>query len=156
VSGYIQTAGPPGSGFSRRAGMHRLMRLLAGAIQTTKPNAFLHNRVASVATLRRCSGSSRNAVRLRRNPHRRSSSPLCGRNSSSLCTLTWKPLPRGQQLNRNDLERLTPVRCSRRKSWPAQTRLFVQTCFMRSLKSEWRSQQRDTSPQNHPLRSLPR
>jgi hypothetical protein len=32
--------------------MHRLMRHLAGAIQTTKPNAFLHNRVASVATLR--------------------------------------------------------------------------------------------------------
>src|SRR5215469_7172955 len=43
----------------------------------TKPNTFPHNRVASVATLRWCSGSSRNAVRLpfglsvqlRRNPH---------------------------------------------------------------------------------------
>ena len=42
-----------------------------------KPNTFLHNRDASVATLRWCSGSSRNAVRnhpgfsvrLRRNPH---------------------------------------------------------------------------------------
>jgi hypothetical protein len=42
-----------------------------------KANTFLHNRVASVATLRWCSGSSRNAVRipsgmsvhLRRNPH---------------------------------------------------------------------------------------
>jgi hypothetical protein len=30
----------------------------------TKPNTLLHNRVASVATLRWCSGSSRNAVRL--------------------------------------------------------------------------------------------
>ena len=42
----------------------------------TKPNTFQHNREASVATLRWCSGSSRNAVRLpsgtsvqlRRNP----------------------------------------------------------------------------------------
>src|SRR5277367_5638064 len=30
----------------------------------TKPNTFEHNREASVATLRWCSGSSRNAVRL--------------------------------------------------------------------------------------------
>ena len=53
------------------------LRCASDRFLLTKPNTFPHNRVASVATLRWCSGSSRNAVRLpfgisvqlRRNPH---------------------------------------------------------------------------------------
>jgi hypothetical protein len=53
------------------------LRCAPDRFHLTKPNTFQHNREASVATLRWCSGSSRNAVRLpfgtgvqlRRNPH---------------------------------------------------------------------------------------
>src|SRR5215469_2600779 len=53
------------------------LRFAPDGFLLTKPNTLPHNRVASVATLRWCSGSSRNAVRLpfgisvqlRRNPH---------------------------------------------------------------------------------------
>ena len=53
------------------------LRCASDSFLLTKPNTFLHNRDASVATLRWCSGSSRNAVRTRsgicvqlhRNPH---------------------------------------------------------------------------------------
>ena len=41
-----------------------ILRFAPDRFLLTKPNAFPHNRVASVATLRWCSGSSRNAVRL--------------------------------------------------------------------------------------------
>src|SRR5215469_956547 len=52
------------------------LRFAPDGFLLTKPNTLPHNRVASVATLRWCSGSSRNAVRLpfgisvqlRRNP----------------------------------------------------------------------------------------
>src|SRR5579862_4242472 len=54
-----------------------LLRFAPDRFLLTKPNTLPHNRVASVATLRWCSGSSRNAVRLtfglsvqlHRNPH---------------------------------------------------------------------------------------
>src|SRR5579862_945582 len=54
-----------------------LLRFAPDRFLLTKPNTLPHNRVASVATLRWCSRSSRNAVRLpsgtsvqlRRNPH---------------------------------------------------------------------------------------
>jgi hypothetical protein len=54
-----------------------LPSLRSGQVFLDEGEHFLHNRVASVATLRWCSGSSRNAVRLRfgesvqlrRNPH---------------------------------------------------------------------------------------
>lgn len=56
-----------------------ILRFAPDTFLLTKPNTLSHNRVASVATLRWCSGSSRNAVRLpfgnsvrlRRNPHNR-------------------------------------------------------------------------------------
>src|SRR5215472_2484523 len=55
------------------------LRFAPDGFLLTKPNTLPHNRVASVATLRWCSGSSRNAVRLpfgisvqlRRNPQDR-------------------------------------------------------------------------------------
>jgi hypothetical protein len=40
------------------------LRCAPDRFHLTKPNTFQHNREASVATLRWCSGSSRNAVRL--------------------------------------------------------------------------------------------
>jgi hypothetical protein len=40
------------------------LRCVPHRFHSTKPNTFQHNREASVATLRWCSGSSRNAVRL--------------------------------------------------------------------------------------------
>ena len=40
------------------------LRCAPDRFHMTKPNTFQHNREASVATLRWCSGSSRNAVRL--------------------------------------------------------------------------------------------
>ena len=69
------------------------LRFAPDRFPLTKANTFPHNRVASVATLRWCSGSSRNAVRLpfgksvqlRRNPH-----PSHGKapysNTSAVCT----------------------------------------------------------------------
>src|SRR5271165_1423961 len=59
------------------------LRCAPDRLHLAKPNIFQHNREASVATHRWCSGSSRNAVRLpfgtgvqlRRNPHPNSDSP---------------------------------------------------------------------------------
>jgi hypothetical protein len=42
---------------------HPFLRCAPDRFHLTKPNTFQHNREASVATLRGCSGSSRNAVR---------------------------------------------------------------------------------------------
>src|SRR5580700_8522790 len=66
-----------------------LLRFAPDRFLLTKPNTLPHNRVASVATLRWCSGSSRNAVRLpfgmsvqlRRNPHAATRAPSAARHS---------------------------------------------------------------------------
>src|SRR2546428_498199 len=69
----VETAlrAPAGSALSRGQGLPPLSPLAASflrcapdSFQLTKPNTFQHNREASLATLRWCSGSSRNAVRL--------------------------------------------------------------------------------------------
>src|SRR5437879_8145511 len=82
-----------GDGFSRRAGMHRLMRfwrvrfrwLRAPAASALRRGQGLPSTIEKpVPTFRWCSGSSRNAVRLpfgtgvqlRRNPHLAGMSPV--------------------------------------------------------------------------------
>ena len=69
----------------------------------TKPNALPHNRLASVATLRWCSESSRNAVRhpsgtslqLRRNPQGKISFPFRAR---CVTANSVSPLPKGENI----------------------------------------------------------
>jgi hypothetical protein len=73
------------------------LRCASDRFHLTKPNTFLHNRVAGVATVRWCSGSTRNAVRihpgfsirLHRNPHR-----------VSICQSALRPVSSGSMQRR--------------------------------------------------------